>query len=786
MNSLTARRYTLCLVGLLAGASVFAACEDDEGGVAAVADAGGDRPADAPADGGDAAGASDTRDGGDAGDAAPAALPGPMSTALSGVVATRFVGTPDLPAATDIKQLIQARIAQLATGTLPASVDFPLPLAATDSVRVLAGLRSNVVMKWMDPLGFDNSAKGSVFGANPDYLAFIPDEWGTFPADTALWSAKGKSTRGWLWVNHEYISNVQPSAMSAPTGQALQLAAYLKQIRVLIGDPMSSMWQTPDLDSFVVWHKKMLGGSWLRVLQDSSTGEWAVDRGARNTRFDATSSTLFKITGQPWSATEKADDGMPLPAAVLPGTAGNCSGGTTPWGTIFSGEENVQGYYGDIESCWDSNQKFVPKMGCDSGAAIALNRAPARPADLGFYPSTENGRHARDSLGWLVEVDVGQAPGEYEGKTMPGVGHKKIGAMGRARWENATFATGPDFKLVEGKPIVVYAGDDRRGGRIWKFVSNNPWTAALTRAQTRALLDEGSLYAAHFSNLDNATGDKLVGGAEPTPAAPGQGRWVKIALDSTDVAPNAMALGMPARTVGDALKDMSWNKMGGYASNQDVLATLFTAAAKVGVMELNRPEDLEYNPRDPSGTPRIYVAFTNHTGGTQLDQNGVVRDPPPAPPAMGPPNRADKVGSIFALEEADPANPGSSGTFKFFVVWRGSVSATDVFAAASPDNLVVDKDGDVWFGTDGNFAVQRDNPMANTGRAHSDSYYYLNLRPDPAGAVMPLQGKAFRFISVPSDAEATGPAFTPDLKTFFSSVQHPGEEVASTWPMATK
>jgi uncharacterized protein len=702
-------------------------------------------------------------------------------TSLPGVVAARFVGAPDLPAATTIKQLLVARVEQVRTGTLPDDVEFPLALAATDSVRVIAGLRTNLVMKWLDPMGFDKSEEGTFFGANPDFLAYVPDDWGTFPADSAIWPTRGKGSRGWLWVNHEYISNNEPSEMAPPTGQAMVLALRLDELDVMSGDPLAPIWRAPDLDKFITWHKKMLGGSWLRVMQDPSSGEWMVDRGVKNQRFDATSDTLFKMTGYQMSAVEKTDDGLTsLPPNVIPGTAGNCSGATTPWGTILTAEENVQNYYGDFEACWDGTQKFLSGMGCDPGGAIQPKRAPAKPRVLGFYPSTERGRHAKDTLGWLAEIDPGQPTDEYEGKTSEGVGHKKLGALGRARWENATFALGPDFKLLEGKPIVVYMGDDRLGGRIWKFVSQGSWSASLTRAETRALLDEGSLYAAHFAGLDNAVGDKLLGGVEPSEAAPGVGRWVKMSLDSSEPAPNAAALGVPGKTVGEALRDQTWNDMGAFASDNDMRALIFTAAAKVGIVELNRPEDVEYNPRDRSGTPRIYVAFTNHAGTsarTQLDQDGKLRDPETH---MMSPARADKVGSIFALQERDSASPHASSSFTFFAVWRGAISPSDPYAAANPDNIVVDRDGDIWFGTDGNFGTQLNNPMPNMGRPHSDAYYFLNL--DPAHRGTPVHGKAFRFMSVPSDAEATGPAFTNDMRTFFSSVQHPGENVASYWP----
>ena len=53
------------------------------------------------------------------------------------------------------------------------------------------------------------------------------------------------------------------------------------------------------------------------------------------------------------------------------------------------------------------------------------------------------------------------------------------------------------------------------------------------------------------------------------------------------------------------------------------------------------------------------------------------------------------------------------------------------------------------------------------------------------------QGKVMRVASAPVDAELTGPCFSPDYKTLFLSVQHPGEtspskdKLTSTWPDGT-
>jgi hypothetical protein len=657
----------------------------------------------------------------------------------------------------------------MADGTLPAFVQFPLAPASTDSVRSIAGLWSNVIIKWLDPITYDQ--KGPRFGANADYVAYFGDGWSLAPGAPPQWN--GSSASGWVWVNHEYMSNDVPTSTTAPTGQHLTLAKFLQWSGALGNDVTQSVWADADLATYVKYYKKQLGGSWLRVVQDPATGEWEVDRAAKAFRYDATSDTKLLITGQATVAPDTDDTGAELPPGVVSGIMGDCAGQQTPWGTIFTAEENVQDYYGDLEAAWTSQQKFVAGAGFDPGANISPVTASSPAGDFGISPDPK-AHHARDIYGYVAEIDPGVPSGEYLGMTSPGVGHRKIGAMGRARWENAAITVDASWKLLDNQPIVLYGGDDRRSGRIYKFVSSGLYSSGMTKTQIRALLDKGTLYVGHFAGLDNLTGKTLLAtGQPPTEASPGTGYWLRLSVDSTDIAPNASALGAPGMTIGDALKDVSYNGIGGFPTDDDVRRALFTASAKVGVMELNRPEDLEWNPLDPSGTPRLYIAFTKHERKTQLDQSGKLIDP--AVHDMAAPQRADLTGAIMAVIEANPASPATSTSFTYVQAWSGSVG-NDIYSAANPDNLLIDKDGGVWFGTDGNLDTN----------AFADGFYYLDQ--DPAhksgqpGVVVETFGRAFRFLGVPSDAEATGPAFSSDMRTLFFSIQHPGEDIYSAWP----
>lgn len=686
----------------------------------------------------------------------------PNSAPLSSMVSLSFCDAANT-GATNIADYVKALVTRYGTNTLPATFEFPLKVATTDTVRAISGLVPDVVVKWLDPLTWDNMTTSSTtprFGANADYIAFFGDGW----TGTPYWT--GSDNAGYVWVNHEYVSNGRPQAAAAPSGQHLTLARFLSYWGTITGAATSNAWSAGDLAIYTDEYKKQVGGTWMRIVKDPSTGQWTLDKSTLPVRYDATDSTLIKVTGLDVSP-DTDDLGAALPADVVVGMQGNCSGGVTPWGTIMTAEENVSFSYGDLESAWSSGNRFTTGRGFDPGANVTFNLTPSATGE--FTSGTAS--HPKDAYGYIVEVDPGVAADEYYGKTTAGVGHRKIGYMGRAAWENATFAMGTDWKLIPNQPIVVYSGNDRRSGHIYKFVTAANYTAGMTKAQTRALLDNGKLYVAHFAGLDNAQGRRLLaGGATPTEAAPGTGRWVELSTTSTDIAPNATGLGMATKTVGAALLDQSWNSIGGFPTNDHIRKALFTASLKIGAMELNRPEDLEYNPfGGPGGTtPRLYVAFTNHSGTVALDQNGVL-----LPAATVQPNRGDRAGGIFVMQEAMAATPATSTTFSYWQAWQGSLTA-GTFDAGSPDNLTIDKTGGVWFGTDGSFG--------SSSRKNADGVYYLDLDNAHKTTVTPTYGLAFRVAAVPSDAEATAPTFTPGMGSMFFNVQHPGEDILSNWP----
>ena len=696
---------------------------------------------------------------------------------LSSVVALTLPSSADF---TSIPDFVRKRVDQLARGTLPKGVVFPQPNTKGDDLRIVSELQSNVIAAWLDPI--DDGKTPRRFGANCDYVAYLGWGWNSDWRGDVVGGPpqfRGSPRAGFLWVNHEYVSNVPPTRFSAPTGQMLTLARHLEATKRIQGKADSEAWSQRDLDAFDDGLKEQVGGSLVFVMQDPRTNRWQLVRGPFNKRFDGTSNTLTTISGFGMRSRDHDDLGCDLPAQVAAGMLADCAGALTPWGTILSAEENVELFYGDLENCWSPQNRFDPTTGFGPGRRIEPVERAGRGSLLGRSSKVQM-RHDRENFGFLVEVDPSAEPNRpyrsYDDGGR-GLGHRKIGALGRAHWEGATFVTGKDHRLVDGKPIVFYGCDDRFSGRVFRFVSKAVFRDGMTRAQVRALLDDGRIEVAHFKGLDHKTGVLLQATQKPpTEKAPGSGSWIELSTTSPDVAPNAGALGKGMLTVGRALATEDYNGIGAFETEDDIRRALFTACNKVGIVELNRPEGCVWNANDPSKTPRLYVALTSHTRQLALDAKGVLY--PPQQHALNSPKRGDVDGRIWVIEETKPDDPSAAKTFKYWELWHGT-KGIGAFDTSRPDNLLVDAQGGLWFCTDGN--------MFRNGR--SDGLYYLDLDPTHAsgqtGIVVPTFGRPIRIASVPGDAEATGPAWNSNSTTLFFSVQHPGEDFAnfsSTWP----
>ena len=182
----------------------------------------------------------------------------------------------------------------------------------------------------------------------------------------------------------------------------------------------------------------------------------------------------------------------------------------------------------------------------------------------------------------------------------------------------------------------------------------------------------------------------------------------------------------------------------GFKSQSEVLIDTRRASAAAGGSPLDRPEDCEIDPKDGS----VYVAFTNNS------------------------NKKNHHGHILHLREKN--NEAEALDFDFDIILAGG----ELSGISCPDNMVFDPEGRLWVSCDISSAKLSKEPyqaFANNG------FYLVHL-------TGPERGKAIQFASAPVEAELTGPSFTPDGKTLFLSVQHPGEmskdisKPTSTWP----
>lgn len=239
------------------------------------------------------------------------------------------------------------------------------------------------------------------------------------------------------------------------------------------------------------------------------------------------------------------------------------------------------------------------------------------------------------------------------------------------------------------------------------------------------LLNEGTLYVARFN-------------------ADGSGDWLALDINNPEFVAKAAVAGVV------------------FSDQADVLLNTRLAADVAGATKMDRPEWGAVHPE----TSEVYFTLTNNTARTEAN--------------------------------VDPANPRANNTTGHIIRWkeRNSIAAVqfdwDIFLLAgdvgtatpgtdlvltadnhlaSPDGLWFDNNGLLWIQTDMSGSQQSSGPYGNNQMLVAD----------------PLSRQIKRFLVGPTDCEVTGVIMTPDHRTMFVNIQHPGDRSTATnftsnWP----
>jgi hypothetical protein len=646
-----------------------------------------------------------------------------------------------------------------------------------DAVEVPAGYKVELLAAWGMPImpgapawnpdaTQDAAAQEKQFGMHNDGMHFFP-----FP--TRGGGASGLSSeRGLLCVNHEYTHEQILHGAEGLTGGA---GVTIQKVR-----------KSQAAHGVAVMELRKIAGKW-GVNKASPYGRRTTANSLMKMSGPAAGHALLKSKKFDITPAGSAEIGVNDGFTAF-GTVNNCANGYTPWGTYITCEENWNGYFG-----W---------LGTDA--------APADPDGSIVngqvrYGITQNGAgyawhtvdprfNARTNplephlFGWRVEIDP------FNPNSVP----VKRTAMGRFKCESAQVALSADAAGTPNR-VGFYMGDDERNEYIYKFVCAQAFNPQ-NRAANRDLLDSGTLYVAKFL-------DTPVAGKTQTY----RGVWLPLV-------PGADTVFDDAANPGAKLKLRDLPQFAG-ADDAEVQAKILIktrqAADALGATMMDRPEwtalRTYYDPATPGyavyGENRpleVYCTLTNNSrrGNTPVSSN----------------NPNGTTGAAAANPPVDLANPRPDNDFGHIIRWREDgnyVTATgfewDIFvlcgdtattktlpasyntanlvggvAGVGPayqGNIVDIPDGSadigapdgLWFDQFGRLWIQTDQAGDGTGD-------FVNIGANTMSCADPNSKEIRRFLTSPPNCEVTGIANTPDGKTLFVGIQHPGEDSPASNP----
>ncbi len=409
-----------------------------------------------------------------------------------------------------------------------------------DKLVVPEGYRAELIAIWGDPL-----AAGR-FGFNNDYLALQ-----TLPDGRAL-----------LSVNFEYIS---PNTWAAGFAEAVGTPMPLEPLQQALASRGGSVDVTslaaddplrPLIDAVSRAAMADLGIGVLELEQGSAgwrrssgsryerriDGLCGLNNPAQSLRCSGPAAAVFRHN-QPLGYR----DGL---GERIIGTFANCAGGTTPWGTVLSAEENVQSQVSEAVHA--------------DGSASPPSQRPFRWDGSRLDGLGNPFALAGNKYGWMVEFDPREP-------TKAAVKHS---LLGRYRHEAVAVSARP------GQPLVVYSGCDRQGGHLYRFVSKGIVRDPGDRANSK-LFEAGRLDVARF-HADGSGGEVLNDDGQ------------------------LQAYCRRFKSLGDLYPLIGTDAEAGLRQQGAILIDAHLAANAAGATACPRPEDTDLDPRNGD----LLIAFT--------------------------------------------------------------------------------------------------------------------------------------------------------------------------------
>lgn len=303
---------------------------------------------------------------------------------------------------------------------------------------------AQILLRWGDPIfkhapEFDpqnqtEKAQLQQFGYNNDYIGYI-----------ALEPKKGQDDRALLCVNHEYPIH---------------------------GLMFPEFGHYDDITEEQVMISLAACGNTI-VEANRKDGVWEINKDSVYNRRITSSTTEMEITG-PAAGHPRMRTNADRSGRTVYGTANNCAGGITPWGTYLTCEENFNYCFGGE----------LPANHPESENYKRYNLRAKMPTNWHKYVDRFNMSkepNEPNRFGWVVEIDP------FNPKSRP----KKRTALGRFKHEGGENIIAKDGRLV------IYMGDDQRFEYLYKFVSRDVVNLNNPKAN-QDLLDHGTLYVARF------------------------------------------------------------------------------------------------------------------------------------------------------------------------------------------------------------------------------------------------------------------------------------------------